>query len=55
MEDEKILFNELEALIIKFKKLRDRTSIGIKHHYFSIVITGLEQALAFYSYFILGI
>ncbi len=54
MDDEKVLFSELENLIIKFKKLRDRTSIGIKERYFTIVITLLEQALACYSYFILG-
>jgi len=54
MDDEKILFTELENLIIKFKKLRDRTSIGLKERYFTVMITLLEQALAYYSHFILG-
>ena len=54
MDDEKVLFNELENLILKFKRLRDRTSISIKEKYFDVVIVLLEQALAFYSHFILG-
>lgn len=54
MDEEKQLFNELENLILKFKRLRDKTSIGIKEHYFNVVITTLEQALAYYSHFILG-
>lgn len=54
MDDEKVLFNELENLILKFKKMRDRTSIGIKHDYFTVMITLLEQSLAYYSHFILG-
>lgn len=53
-DDEKRLFTELEATIIKFKRLRDKESIGIKAHYFTVVITLLEQALAYYAYYILG-
>lgn len=54
MEEEKQLFTELENLIIKFRKLRDRTAIGLKDRYFTVVITLLEQALAYYSHYILG-
>ena len=54
MDEEKQLFNELENLILKFKRLRDRNSIGLKERYFNVVITVLEQALAYYSHFILG-
>lgn len=54
MDDEKILFYELENLIFKFKKLRDRTSIGIKERYYDVVIILLEQAKAYYAHFILG-
>lgn len=55
MDDDLILFTELEAMILKFKKMRDRTAINIKAHYFTVVITALEQALAYYGYFIIGV
>jgi len=54
MDDEQILFTELENLILKFKKMRERTSIGIKERYFDVVIVLLEQAKAYYSHFIMG-
>ena len=54
MDDEKVLFNEIEALIIKVKRFRARTSIGLKERYLDVVITLLEQASAFWSHFILG-
>ena len=54
MDDEKVLFNELETLILKFKRMRAQTSIGIKEKYFDVVIILLEQAKAYYSHFIMG-
>jgi len=54
MDEEKQVFNELENLILKFKRLRFRTSIGLKEKYFDVVIILLEQAKAYYAHFILG-
>ncbi len=53
--DEKVLFHELEGLIIKFKKIRDAESVGLKARAYAVVITLLEQALAYCAYYIIGV
>lgn len=55
MEDDLILFHELEGLIIRFKKLCDRETVGLKTRSISVAITLLEEALAYYAYFVIGV
>lgn len=55
MDDELILHNELEALVIKLKKMRDRNAVDLKARAYSVVITLIEQALAYYAYYIIGV
>ena len=53
--DEIVLFHELEGLVIKIKKLRDRETVGLKARSISVVVTMLEQALAYYAYYVIGV
>jgi len=55
MDDETVLFHDLELLIIKIKKLRDRETVGLKARSLSVVVTLLEEALAYYAYFVIGV
>lgn len=53
--DEKEVFIELEGLVVKLRKLRERTQPETRLRYFSVVITLVEQATAFYAYYIMGV
>lgn len=55
MDDERILYIELEALLIKFRRLRDREHAPLKARALSIVVTQLEIGLAYYAYYVMGV